>query len=107
MLPVIGPASRNAAGVVDSVHKLLHVGRVNSFRDAVSEDVDSPAGESELQSGNHHEIGTRERLAMLDVSMHSNIVEHLGMIAHCELHGDRMAVLDPPPGFTAPCKTGA
>ena len=26
----------------------------------------------------------------------------LGVIAHCELMGDRMAILDPPPGLARP-----
>jgi hypothetical protein len=44
--------------------------------------VDSSSGKSEFQSGNHNEVGPRKRLAMLNVPMHSDVVEHFGMIGH-------------------------
>src|SRR5215813_3385374 len=73
----------NATGIVDPVNKLFHVGGIHSFGDAVTEDVNSSTGKSELQSGNHNKVSPRERLTVLDVSMHSDVVEHFGMIRQC------------------------
>src|SRR5262245_56954116 len=66
-------------GVVYSVDELLHTGRMHTFINSVTEDMDGPTFQRELESGNHEESRTRQAVAQSGVSSHFFFVEHFGM----------------------------
>src|SRR5262249_14922393 len=71
----------NATVFVNAVDELLHVRSSNTFRDAVSKDVNRAALKSEFKTRNHDALWAGERIAKSRIFLHSFVVEYLRMIA--------------------------
>ena len=77
----------NAAGFVYAIHELIHRRESNPLRDSVSQNVNVPALDGKLETGNHEESAVGEGFAKAHIIVHASFVEDFSVIAdHNEVH---------------------